>query len=254
MAEGIIVNIPAPGKPKTYAIAYLDLLGTTSKISKDKNNVYLYTIRSIYDMAVKSSGKDGFSDLGFNRIETKIFSDNIVMAIPLDSGHEVADVCCLLKFVAIIQNHAAISSNWLVRGGVTIGELYIDNILIWGQGLIRAYELENHIAVFPRIIIDRNVLELLGADNLFFCRDIDGQFYLNFLEFMEYRDTTGADVFVPQIRRHFEQLLSEIKMPNGNYAERPYQKLHWHRNYINAWYRKKHQNTTILPIDESIMP
>lgn len=254
MAEGIILNIPAPGKPKTYAIAYLDLLGTTSKISKDENDMYLYMIRSIYDMAVKSSGKDGFSNLGFNRIETKIFSDNIVMAIPLDSDHKIDDVCCLLKFVAIIQNRATISSNWLVRGGVTIGELYIDNILIWGQGLVRAYELENHIAVFPRIVIDHNVLELLGVNNPFLCRDIDGQFYLNFLEFMEYRDTTGADDFLPQVRRHFKQLLLEIKMPNGNYAERPYQKLHWHRNYINAWYRKKHQNTMILPIDESIMP
>lgn len=254
MAEGIIVNIPAPGEPKTYAIAYLDLLGTTSKISKDENNLYLYKIHSIYDMAVKSSGKDGFSKLGFNRIETKIFSDNIVVAIPLDPGHEVTDVSCLLKFVAIIQNHATISSNWLVRGGVTIGELYIDNVLVWGKGLVRAYELENHIAVFPRIVIDRNVLGLFETDDRAFCRDIDGQFYLNFLEFMEYRDANGMDDFLPQIRSHFEKLLSEIKMPTGNYAERPYQKLNWYRSYINAWYREKHPNTMILPIDGSIMP
>ena len=252
MAEGIIVNLPAPGKPKTYAIAYLDLLGTTSKISNDKNNLYLYTIHSIYNMAVKSSGENGF--WGFNRIETKIFSDNFVIAIPLDSDNKAADVRCLLRFVAIIQSYASISLDWLVRGGVTVGELYINNVLIWGQGLVRAYELENHIAVFPRIVIDRNVLELLGADNLFFCRDIDGWFYLNFLEFVKYEAADGTDNFVPQVRKHFEQLLSEIKMPNGDYAERPYQKLHWYRNYINEWYRKKHPNTTSLPIDGSIMP
>lgn len=253
MGVGIVMNIPSMEKPKIYAIAYLDLLGTTSKIVDDKDGLYLFRIRSIYNMAVQFSENEKLVASNFSRIETKIFSDNIVIAIPLESDHDINGITCLLKFVAIFQHYAAIQSNWLIRGGITIGELFIDKLLVWGSGLIRAYQLESSIAIFPRIVIDHNVLEILGTNSFFFYRDIDGQFFLNFLNFMSYRDSENNDNFIPTIQKSFAELLSEIKKPNGNYDEKAYQKLQWYKNYINLWSKERYPGIGSPPISKSIL-
>lgn len=238
-------------KTKTYAIAYLDLLGSTSKIDNDNDGHYLYNIRTIYNMAVQFSKNEKLVTSVFSRIETKIFSDNIIMAVPLSSDRDIESIACLLKFVAIFQHYAAIQHNWLVRGGMTIGELYIDELLVWGSGLVRAYKLESSIAIYPRIIIDRIILNLMGANNLFFCQDADGQFFLNFLNFMDYRDSENNDNFTPTIQKSFAGLLSEIRKSSGNYDERAYQKLQWYKNYINMWFRINHPDVDSVPIIES---
>lgn len=46
------------------------------------------------------------------------------------------------------------SVGWLVRGGITIGDFYIDDMFVWGAALVKAYELEEKIAVYPRVILD----------------------------------------------------------------------------------------------------
>ena len=50
----------------------------------------------------------------------------------------------------------------LVRGGISFGDVFIDregNGPFFGPGLIRAYDLENEEAVYPRLIIDACLLE-----------------------------------------------------------------------------------------------
>ncbi|MGM9662234.1 MAG: hypothetical protein ACI3WR_03975 [Oscillospiraceae bacterium] len=253
MGKGIVINIPPMEQPKTYAIAYLDLLGTTSKISNDEKGLYLNRLRAIYNMAVQYSENEALAKSCYSGIQTKIFSDNIIMAIPLASDDDAAGVSCLLSFAAIFQNYAAVLENWLVRGGVTIGSLFLDRMLVWGSGLVRAYELEDHIAIYPRIVIDRNVLRLCGTESGYFRQDMDGQFYLDFLSFMRYRDAEGRDDFVPAMQRNFRGLLAEIRKPDGGYAERPYQKLQWYKNYINAWYRERHPDVELPPVDEAAL-
>lgn len=76
-------------------------------------------------MAVQACENEKLSGLGFNKIKTKIFSDNIIMAIPLESDHDIDAICCLLKFVSQFQNYASISYSWLVRGSVTIGNIFL---------------------------------------------------------------------------------------------------------------------------------
>ena len=236
---------------KLYAIAYLDLLGTSSKIKNDKTGEYFFRIHTIYNMTVSYSEDERLSKISYNKIKTKIFSENIIMAIPLDSPNDIDAIRCLLRFVSIFQNQSAVLYSWLVRGGITIGNLFLDKVFVWGTGLLRAYELENHIAIYPRIVIDRNIPSLINGNNDFLYQDIDGQFYINFLNFMRYQDADGNDNFLPTIRESFRNLIREIRMPAGNYAEKPYQKLQWYKNYINRWYKQNHPDTSFLPIDES---
>jgi hypothetical protein len=48
---------------------------------------------------------------------------------------------------------------YTIRGAVTSGKLFHEgSIIIFGPALVRAYELERHMAVYPRIIIDPRLI------------------------------------------------------------------------------------------------
>jgi hypothetical protein len=53
----------------------------------------------------------------------------------------------------------AAGSGFLVRGGVSFGDLVHDDECVFGPALNRAYELESKIADKPRVIVDRVVVE-----------------------------------------------------------------------------------------------
>jgi hypothetical protein len=46
-----------------------------------------------------------------------------------------------------------ISHGFFLRGGVAIGDLYMDRDIVWGSGLLRAYELESQIGGPPRLLL-----------------------------------------------------------------------------------------------------
>nr|WP_317187917.1 hypothetical protein [Acinetobacter gerneri] len=43
--------------------------------------------------------------------------------------------------------------NILLRGALTIGEIYHDENMVFGPAMVEAYELESKVAEFPRIIL-----------------------------------------------------------------------------------------------------
>ena len=43
----------------------------------------------------------------------------------------------------------------LIRGGMTIGQLFHDGNIVYGPAMNMAYKLESKVAVYPRIIVDK---------------------------------------------------------------------------------------------------
>ena len=58
---------------------------------------------------------------------------------------------------------ASDSVGWMLRGGVAIGQLYIDEVMVWGKALLTAYELEDKVANYPRVIIDEDVVNEISS-------------------------------------------------------------------------------------------
>lgn len=85
---------------------------------------------------------------------------------------------------------------YLVRGAITRGALYHDDAVVVGPALVRAYELESQVAIYPRIILDPNLQNLqitkTDVEDVFWTKmyreDRDGIFFLNFLS----EDVLGA--------------------------------------------------------------
>lgn len=58
------------------------------------------------------------------------------------------------------------SVEWLLRGGISIGQLFIDDVMVWGEALLNAYYLEDKVANYPRIIIDKNIVSEIIQNNI----------------------------------------------------------------------------------------
>jgi hypothetical protein len=93
--------------------------------------------------------------IGWN-IAVSTFSDNVVISQPICS-----DTVALIAHMAITQI-ASSMKGFLLRGGITIGDIVHDDEAVFGPGLNRAYELESKVAKYPRFVVDAEALPFLG--------------------------------------------------------------------------------------------
>ena len=49
-----------------------------------------------------------------------------------------------------------------IRGGITLKELYTGKNFIYGKGIIDAYHIENKIAIYPRVVIDKELIKFIN--------------------------------------------------------------------------------------------
>ena len=214
----------------THIVAYLDVLGVALKMKTENQAEPLNKLYTLYKHSIElSDGETGikkYADFKF-----RIFSDNILIASelpddPLKRRNTIESLLnCVSNFATSCVGDGV---GWLLRGGITIGEFFINDTIVWGSALLRAYELEVSIANYPRIAIDTSILfELRHFENPsdFILTDIDGISYLNYIHIWHF-----SGQFV---KNGFEKMKKEAKKPNGSYPDRVYQKLVWHMNYIN---------------------
>ena len=217
-----------------YIVGYIDLLAGKSLITKDDNDKSLNTVYKNY--CIVKEMVDIHSSYASIPYTVKIFSDNIIIAIPsestiLNDNHPVIALNRMAAIVGAFQR-VFLEQNILTRGSITYGDLYIDELMVWGKALIDAYELENTVANYPRVVISDKILtlanlwsetqnELLQLNNI--TQDFDGEFYLNYLNYPQ--DNKIQQLLSSSLKATDEYLKTE---QNG----RIIQKYKWHRNYL----------------------
>lgn len=106
----------------------------------------------------QKKGVENFDISG--RTSTTSFSDSIVVSVKVDGNvNEMASTLIInLAYIGAILMERGI----LFRGGITIGNIFHkENGIVFGQGLIDAYQLESKSAKYPRIILsDKLIREL----------------------------------------------------------------------------------------------
>lgn len=84
------------------------------------------------------------------------FSDSVVLSYSLD---EESGVFSMINEIALTVISLAFRG-YLLRGAVTIGQLYHDDRHVIGPAMVTAVEMESKIACFPRVIVDATVVQL----------------------------------------------------------------------------------------------
>ncbi|MGI2149069.1 hypothetical protein ACRN97_10685 [Shewanella baltica] len=187
-------------KYEQRVVAFIDILGFKSLLNEtvdSKGNdqeekidtvISAYeAIRDIWDLDEKSELYDTKS------IDTKkvsIFSDCIVVSFKVEQKSEVFFTLLEIKWLIM----RLLSRGILCRGGVSLGKFIHSDNYLFGPALVEAHTLESKAAMYPRVILDTNVidagtenrtLEHTSSDEMGYVyslleRDSDGMYYIDY--------------------------------------------------------------------------
>lgn len=226
---------------RKHMVGYLDLLGARHYMKSDRDGEYLNTVYHCFEIAEKIA--DAMYKTVDEPFNTKIFSDNIIVALPcteINSSSNNNPIIALNRITAIMGalQRNLLEHNILSRGSITYGDLFIDNLMVFGNALIQAYELENGVAVFPRVVFSKQAqefdlkLELEGnvvSTNQLY-KDHDGLFFLDYLNFPH--DENIQTLVTESMDWVVNQIAAESDF-------RILQKLGWHKKYLESFFERK---------------
>jgi hypothetical protein len=170
----------------------------------------------------------------------KAFTDNIVLAWPVldDAESELGGIFSRLADFQFTMS----LEGFFIRGGIALGMAYVDDLVVFGDGLTQAYLAESKLARDPRIVLSESAVNAvrrhLGYYHDFeyapqarelLC-DSDGQWFLNYLDCVLYAEYESGPFY--------EQLLGHkaaVEAKLVQYKSNPliFSKYAWVANYHN---------------------
>ena len=237
---------------ETAAVLFLDILGTKDRISFDQK----FAIHQLFhDEWLRNAARQEQSPHVVYTRELRSFSDCVYIFYRYKGGisKERKDNLNLL-YICLYNTSLSLlrilQQGFLVRGGATLGDCFIDDFGFFGPAVECAYGLESEQAVYPRVLLNNEI----GADlfrweqerepnevfqSLFtemprlIVKDCDGRFYLNVFFELERSETVDICDQTLEISMVKEQILKGIAY--GKIRHRDNQgivaKLEWMRKF-----------------------
>jgi len=178
-----------------HLVAYIDLLGFRGAVADPTPEVadeILQTLQEFkgaeqeFQIRIEPQAEGQHATYVSPGIST--FSDHLVMSFNLvdlqDSAVGFYQAFMSVRSIANAAAHRARQFDYLIRGAVTRGMLHHSGGIVFGQGLVRAYEMESEQAKYPRIIVDNNVLigTVIGGDSdASMFPDADGRWCIDYM-------------------------------------------------------------------------
>lgn len=165
---------------------FLDILGFKQLVFENRQDIILDVLKT----AQEFHKREPFSLSETMRVSA--FSDHILISdVP---GTSKEGFVFIMKYAAFLW-WLFIAKGVLVRGGISVGNLYHEQGIVFGDSLIEAFSIESDIAIYPRIVITEDVYDGLihyylpkhdivklkkhGFKSGFVVQDFDGVRYVN---------------------------------------------------------------------------
>lgn len=248
MNENQIQNLyrDESGSPllKNSVVTFIDILGYQDQVKNaveaGRGKALLLDLRKAFDDTYHSIR--GESNIYRQKWLVKGFTDNIVIGYPIsqDAEREMGYTFSNLCFFQLLM----ITHGFFIRGGIAIGELYMDDEIVFGEGLIEAYETERNLARDPRIVLSDSAIEYVEHHLKYYAsvelspqyshllKDRDGQIFVNYLDLITEFEPDYS-VFFDEFKKHKEvvefRLQEYVSMPSI------WNKYLWVANYHN-WF------------------
>lgn len=229
--------------------AYIDILGYQNQIKSSTGPIEQQNLLNRLHEVLSFSRK--WLDGGFlspplrefgdkDLFSLRAFSDNIAIGWPIsDDGENELDLA--FDNLAFFQLEM-VNEGFFVRGAISIGSMYLDDVVVFGDALLEAYEGESSLARDPRIILTKSACEYVrwhlsnyhdkdhAPQARAILEDTDGQWFLNYLEiFRSYLD--DVPIFFQELEKHKVSVESKL----GEYRHKPniFSKCAWVAGYHN---------------------
>lgn len=220
-----------------YIVAYIDILGTKEKVKNAKDFEYLKLIKSLYNITFSlCESMNDWNNSFLDKCSIRIFSDNILILYKCSNEHlKIPTMETLICFVSSFQA-LALYNNLFVRGAISYGTLYIDDIFIYGQVLVDVVEAEENIAKYPRVIFCKNIINdfYLNKDSSSIATDYDGNKYVNF--YTSLTKTIGNRITNKEVLK-IKNILTEERFKYHK-DKKVKEKIDWMIQYHNSYVSK----------------
>lgn len=222
---------------KTCLVTYFDILGFRGLLKSETAG----RISRILRVVKESSRRDKESERDFERLYES-FSDLTLRSIVVSSVDFLRDRSGLLLYelesIATVQVELIQRENILVRGGIAIGPLVKSWGLVYGDALVKAYELEAK-AIHPRVLIHPELVQVLqdlsndGNHALEINQLVAHDHGLSYVDYLRYRRRLTDWEEQAEFFRLHKQLIEDglTKFSSHPHIRAKYQ---WLRRYHNA--------------------
>ena len=174
-------------------VVFIDSLGSRAAANHEEAQDRLARISSALRRAheVALVGLDN-GPAGFDVVS---FTDNLVVGYPIGPHDDLESIYGAAITTSAMYQLALSLEGIFCRGGIGRGGLWMDDLLVFGPGLVSAYELESRHAVYPRVVLAPEVAALAqdhvhayyGSDfeespqGTYLCGDSDGFCIVSYL-------------------------------------------------------------------------
>jgi hypothetical protein len=176
-------------------VFFIDILG-----SRDREDFEVaLKINQMFHKKLEGYSKRDFEHTAYKRV-VHTFSDCAYIIYDFKEGIDESrkDISALAK-IALYNTEflicELIAERFIVRGGVTIGDVYYEEnrSLVFGPAISRAYYLESKIAIYPRIVVDKCIVDkFIESEN-----QINEQAKLKGdFEFIKYRKSINGEILL----------------------------------------------------------
>lgn len=213
-------------------VCTIDILGFSQMIVDSCRNGYGDDLLKEINFIINKN-KQCIIKNKYSQGKTKIYTDNMIIGYPIkDDGEEELNE--ILDNVSEYQFNLALEG-FFVRGGISVGEFYINEDIVFGSALLDAHHVESNLACYPRIVLDDKTISRLqkyinnydeAPQRNKILIDSDGQWFLNYLNaiFKYYTECSN--------QYEFEQIQLELLLKHKVKIE---EMLELHKNNIRVW-------------------
>ena len=213
---------------KESIVAFLDFLGFRQLVCQCKDGA-IDIIKSI-DSSINHVFETVKSETA-GAVSIKLFSDCFCLSCNNSNVAEMVDALCFLQlFLA--------KDGIFVKGGLSKGNHFDNDRIIFSEGLINAYELQEHDK-YPRVIVDDSLVQkmiteshTLAGDKItdFISIAPDGKYFLDYLHSL--REGELIDEFDDLIAMHKQNIVEQVKNNYNDYIV--IEKYMWLAEYHNS--------------------
>jgi len=131
----------------TYC-ALIDVLGYKNRLAEDKDSGE-FLFRDDLEQALRA-----FDEVNSAVFSVQAISDTIVMTCPAHTN--------FLEFLDVVRKVFLrfLDRGLFIRGAIAYSRHFQNNRMTYSHAVARAYELESSVAIYPRIVIDENIVQM----------------------------------------------------------------------------------------------
>jgi hypothetical protein len=242
--------------------AYLDILGFSEKVVSNDIK-YFNKYLSVLEKELKYVDKRH----ELSAFELKIFTDNFVFGHPWYDEYGEVELANIFDVLAHIQFNFLLSDIF-IRGAVSMSELYMDENIVLGPAIIDAYKLETEKAVYPRIILSNEVIEVVKGHTRYYSEpkdspqnreyliDIDGHYFINYLYIVIEGNYDYDEDVERELLKHKKVVTRNIDLHRDNF--KLHEKYIWigrYHNYFCETFLKRFKKIDMheIRIEENIL-